>query len=147
MKLNYYDNPEELKKPIKLSYQPIVKGGRTFTVAEDIEVVLSDGFSIVIKEGTITDLSSVPKCLWSIFTPIDEGFIADLIHDYLWIDKVGQITHFDNSPYQARKFADDERNRWRVKLAPRMRLKNFVTHWFLRVFGSPFYNRKFKIPS
>ena len=145
--IDFYDEPDNLKIPIKLSYQPIVKGGRTFTVSEDIKVKLSDGFEIVIKDGTITDLASVPKFLWSLFTPIDEAFIGDLIHDYLWIDKVGQISHFNNSPYLARKFADEERYRWRKKLAPKKKIKNFVTHYFIRIFGRPFYDRRFKIPN
>ena len=42
--IDFYDEPDNLKIPIKLSYQPIVKGGRTFTVSEDIKVKLSDGF-------------------------------------------------------------------------------------------------------
>ena len=59
--IDFYDKPDNLKIPIKLSYQPLIKGGRTFTVSEDIKVKLSDGFEIVIKDGTITDMASVPN--------------------------------------------------------------------------------------
>ena len=47
----------------------------------------------------------------------------------------------------ARKFADEERYRWRKKLAPKKKLKNFITHYFIRIFGRPFYDRRFKIPN
>ena len=145
--LDFYSDPEMLKNEIHLTYQPKIKGGRTFTVSKDINIMLSDGFEICIKEGTVTDLASVPKWLWSIFTPIDEAFLGDLIHDYLWIDKVGQISHFNNSPYLARKFADEERLRWRMKLAPKKKIKNYITHYVIRLIGSPFYTKKWLIPN
>jgi len=145
--INFYEPAEKLKVAIPLSYQPIIKGGRTFTVAKDINVVLSDGYEITIKEGTITDLSSVPKWLWSIIQPIDEAFIGDLIHDYLWTDKKGQLEHFDFDIHKARKFADDERFKWRCKIAPNRKLKNWITHRFLRLFGGLWYSKQLNIPS
>lgn len=145
--INYHDNRQDLLIPIKLAYQPNLSGARTFVVLEDIHVTLSDGYEITIKAGTLTDLASVPKWAWSIFTPIDEAFLGDLIHDYLWIDKVNQITHFNNSPYKARKFADEERLRWRSKLAPKKRFKNWLTHKIIRLIGGVFYSRQIKIPN
>ena len=147
MKVSYYQNPERLKIPIPLSYQPIVKGGRTFTVSQDINIVLSDGYEITISEGTLTDLSSVPKFLWSLLSPIDEAFIGDLIHDYLWENKKEQMERFGYSSYLARKFADDERNKWRKKIAPNKKFKNWITHRFLRLLGGLWYSRQLQIPT
>ena len=145
--IDFKSDKKLLLKSIKLSYEPRIKGERSFKVLEDIYVRLSDGYEICIKEGTVTDLASVPKWLWSLFTPIDEAFLGDLIHDYLWIDKVGQISHFNNSPYLARKFADEERLRWRMKLAPKKEIKNYITHYVIRLIGSPFYTKKWLIPN
>ncbi|MEI7488143.1 MAG: DUF1353 domain-containing protein [Chryseobacterium sp.] len=144
--ISYFSFPDNQKQSIALTYHPMIKGGRTFTVAKDITVELSDGYVITIKEGTITDLSSIPKILWSLMSPIDEAFIADLIHDYLWIDKEGQLGHFNYDIYKARKFADDERYKWRKKMAPKRKIKNWITHRFLRMFGGLWYSRQLKIP-
>lgn len=146
-KINFKDKRKDLLVPIKMAYQPNLFGERTFVVTEDIKVVLSDGYQITIKAGTLTDLASVPKWAWSIFTPIDKAFLGDLIHDYLWIDKAGQIAHFNNSPYKARKFADEERLRWRNKLAPKKKFKNWFTHKVIRLIGGVFYSRQLKIPN
>lgn len=142
MTLEYLQKPEY----IPLKYLPNFKGERTFEVMEDITVVLSDGFVITISKGTLTDLSSVPSWAWSIFKPIDKAFIGDLIHDYLWLDKVGQIQHFDNSFYRARKFADEERYRWRKSIAPEKKIKNFITHYVIRIVGGFFYSKQINIP-
>ncbi len=145
--LDFKDNTDRLLIPIKLAYYPNMKGGRSFIVLEDIDVRLSDDYEITIKKGTVTDLASVPSWAWSILKPIDKAFLGDLIHDYLWIDKVGQIGHFDNSPYKARKFADEERLKWRNKLAPNKKFKNYFTHYIIRLIGWAFYSRLIKIPN
>lgn len=142
MTLDYLQQPNQ----IPLAYVPTIKGERTFIVTEDIQVTLSDGYVITIKQGTITDLASVPNWAWSIFKPIDKAFIGDLIHDYLWEDKLGQIKHFDNNISQARKFADNERLRWRKKLAPEKRFKNWLTHKIIRILGGLYYSRQIQIP-
>ncbi len=147
MKLEFNSSAEELKIPIPLTYDPSIEGGRTFIVAETINVVLSNGQRIVIEKGFKTDLASIPQCLWSLLTPIDEGFIGDLIHDYLWVNKQEQLKYFNYNIYNTRKFADDERNRWRTKLSPKRKLKNWVTHTFLRLLGGLWYSRQLKIPS
>lgn len=141
--LNYLQQPDF----IPMNFMPIIKGERTFMIAEDIMVTLSDGYIIIIPRGTDTDLASVPAWAWSVLKPIDAGLIGDLIHDYLWIDKAGQIKHFDNNLFQARKFADEERYKWRMALAPKKKFKNWITHKFLRLFGGLYYSRQFRIPN
>ena len=143
MKLTYLENP----LLIPLAYDTNAKGERTFTVIVTINVTLSDGYQLKIPQGSKTDLASIPNWGWSIFKPIDIAFIADLIHDALWIDKQGQIKHFDNNIYQARKFADEERLRWRKALAPDKKIKNYVTHKIIRLIGGFYYSRQLNIPS
>lgn len=143
MKLKYLEQPTHI--PIR--YLPNEKGERTFEVYEAIEVELSDSYILKIEKGFLTDLSSVPKWLWSFFSPIDKAFIGDLIHDKLWADKQKQFEYFDYNTYKARKFADDERNKWRKALAPKKKFKNWTTHAVIRLMGGFFYSKQIKIPN
>ena len=142
MILKYLEQP----KCIPLAYCPDIKGERTFTLEEDITVTLSDSYVITIPKGTTTDLASVPNWAWSILKPIDKGFIGDLIHDYLWMDKFGQVGFFDGSLYKARLFADEERLKWRKALATKKWFHNYLTHYIIRLLGGFFYSHQFKIP-
>lgn len=147
LEVNYNQPASEiLKLVIPLGYQPWYASERNFIVLEDIKVTMSDGYTFIIKKGTETDMSSIPMWLWSIFKPIDKAFIADLIHDALWVDKIGQINYFQ-SVYKARKFADMERNLWRKKLAPSKKIKNYITHAVIRIFGGIYYSGQRKIPN
>lgn len=110
-------------------------------LGEDMEIVLSDGRTIIIPKGFETDLSSIPGFLWGLFKPFDEGLLGDLIHDYLYaIDghKTEEIKHFGNV-IKARKWADEERLRWRRKLAKEYKIKNWITHKAVRIFGNGVY--------
>lgn len=131
---------------IPLAYLPNNVGQRTFEIYEDIAILLTDGRLIIIPKGFITDLSSVPSWLWSIIKPIDKALIADIIHDYLWVHKSKEIEHFKGSIFEARKFADNERLKWRNALAPNKKFKNYLTHYVLRFFGGFYYSHQLKIP-
>ena len=141
MEASYFISPTK----IHLAYLPNEKGERAFEVSEDIAVLLSDNRLIIIPAGFKTDLASIPQWLWSIIKPIDKAFIADLIHDHLWVSKLDEIAHFGDI-YQARKFADSERLKWRNALAPKKKFKNYLTHYVIRLFGGFFYSRQIKIP-
>lgn len=143
MELKFLENPTD----IPLIYKTNVKGERTFEVSEEIKVTLSDGYVLTIEKGFQTDLASIPKWLWSFFKPIDKAFIGDLIHDKLWVDKIGQINHFDKNLYKARLFADKERTIWRKRIAPKKKFKNWITHRIIRLIGGFFYSRQISIPN
>ncbi len=142
MKINYL---EQLDK-IPLAYLPNEKNGRTFEVYEAIDIILSDGRLITIEKGYKTDLSSVPSWAWSIFKPMDSGLLGDLIHDWLWSNKVQEIEWFDGDIHRARRFADMERLKWRKALASDKKFKNAVTHYIIRAVGGLFYSRQIDIP-
>ena len=142
MEASYFISPEK----IHLAYLPNEKGERTFEIYEDIAILLTDSRLIIIPKGFATDLSSVPSWLWSIIKPIDKALIADIIHDYLWVQKSTEIAHFKGSIFEARKFADNERLQWRNALAPNKKLKNYLTHYVLRWFGGFYYSHQLKIP-
>ena len=144
MKLKYLQKPEKefIEKIPESKEYP-----RHWFFTEDIEVELSDGRILFIKEGSITDGASVPRWLWWLFKPIDEAFIGDAIHDELWINKKVELEHFDWNINDARKFADDERLRWRKALAPKKKIKNYLTHWVIRLIGGLYYSKQLKIPN
>lgn len=132
---------------IPIHYLPNVKGERTFEFYKDFDVTLPDKRIITIPKGFTTDLISVPSWLWSIFKPIDKALIADIIHDYLWVNRTSEIAYFEGNIYKARKYSDDVRLHIRKQLAPSKWFKNYTTHYFLRIFGGFYYSRQFKIPS
>jgi hypothetical protein len=142
MKLKYLETPGQ----IPLIYLCQGKSERRFITSESIHVELSDGSLLIIEKGFETDLSSVPGWLWSFCRPIDRGLIGDLIHDKLWTQKQVELERFDGSIYLSRKFADDERHRWRTKLVPHKWIKNHITHRFIRWFGGLYYSRQLSIP-
>ena len=118
---------------------------RIFYLGEDMQITLSDKRVILIPKGFETDLSSIPQIFWGVFKPFDKGLLGDLIHDYLWVDKMSETLYFDNA-YTAQKFADEERLKWRNKLAPELKIKNWLTHKVLRIFGARYYKGKAKRP-
>lgn len=119
---------------------------RSWVTVIDLEITLSDGYVLKKPAGTIWDGASVPVWLWWLLRPIDEGAIGDFIHDMLWFDKEDQLKYFKYNIFDARKFADNERYLWRSSLAKGKRIKNIVTHKFIRWFGGFFYSRQLQIP-
>jgi hypothetical protein len=144
MKLKYLQKPtEEWNKRIPKSKE----FPRHWITIVDIEVELSDKYVLKIPKGTIWDGASIPTWLWWLFKPIDEGALGDLIHDVLWTRKLQQLVHFGLSIFKARKFADDERLKWRTFLVPMKKIKNCVTHKVIRWIGGFFYSRQLEIPN
>jgi hypothetical protein len=121
-------------------------GGRKFKLGADLHYTDSKGRNIIVPKGFETDLISVPTWFWSVLRPFDEGVKGDIIHDYLWVNRVDEIELFYGNIYDARKYADDLRNEIRKELVPNKKFKNIVTHLFLRLFGGFYYSRQFKIP-
>lgn len=120
---------------------------RSWVTVVDLEIELSDGYILKKPAGTIWDGASIPSWLWWLLKPIDEGAIGDFIHDMLWMDKQQQFEYFKYNIFEARKFADSERLKWRSNLAKGKRIKNFVTHKVIRLIGGFFYSRQIQIPS
>lgn len=139
---------ENIDKYLK---QDIKINKRSFVVLDDIKCHLSDGQIIIIPKGFTTDLMSIPRWLWSLLSPFDSALIGDIIHDFLYTDKINQINHFKLNIYQAQKFADEERNKWRNKITKEipnnnLKIKNWLTNNILKLFAKNFYIRKYQIP-
>lgn len=143
MKLKYLQKtPEGWNEPLPKS----AEYPRHWITVIDFEIELSDGYVLKVPKGTIWDGASIPSWLWWLANPIDEGALGDFIHDQLWIDKQAQLEYFKFDIYQARKFADEERVKWRNALAPKKRLKTAITNFVIRAVGGLFYSRQLKIP-
>lgn len=144
MKLSYLEKP---KDGWCFKITPSKKYPRHWIISEDMEITLSDGSLILVPEGFIWDGASIPKWLWWLFSPMDEGAIADVIHDFLWADKEEEFARWDYNIYKCRLYADNERNEWRKRLAPKRYIKNAVTHFFIRKIGGFFYSKQLQIPN
>lgn len=119
---------------------------RHWMVVADLQVELADGRWLLIPYGFVWDGASIPKWLWWLFKPVDEGKLGDVVHDKLWKEWISESALFKGT-FEARRFSEDERLRIRTLNAPKKRVKNHLTHYFLRLFGGLFYSRQIKIPS
>lgn len=138
----FLKNPDNWTKKMPKSD----KYNRNWITTEEISLTLSDDHIVVIPKGYIWDGASVPSWLWWLFKPIDEGAIGDLIHDYLWDNKVKEIIRFNGSINKARKFSDRERVIIRNFYAPKKKIKTFITNLVIRLIGSFFYTKQINIP-
>ena len=120
---------------------------RHWKTLTDLEIQLSDGYILKIPKGYVWDGASVPKILWFIFPPIDDGLLGDLIHDKLWEDKQAQFHYFNYNTYKARKFADKERMRWRKAHAQDKKVFNFISNLVIRLIGGLYYSKQLNIPT
>jgi len=147
MRVKYQEQP----KYIPLAFLPNSRGERVWEVTEDIHVILSDNYKLLIPKGFETDLRSVPTWLWGIIQPYNNALFAYLIHDRLYADKLGQMKHFigkkgEIKPYLAKKFADNEMYKWSSALAPDRKLENYLSYLAVRWFGNPVYWGRKSVP-
>ncbi len=98
--------------------------GKKWEVAEPIIMKLSNGYFITIPKGFKTDLSSVPKILWSVFPPFGNFLLAAIVHDYLYV-----IKYKSN-----RAFCDKEMLIISNKLN-RSTIDHCLRYWAVRLFG------------
>ena len=143
MELTYLQKP---KKNINKKIKKTETYPRHWEITEDLNITLSDNYILKIPKGYVWDGASVPKIFWFIFPPIDEGWLGDLIHDRLWEDKESQFKHFNYSTHKARKFADEERMKWRKNHAKKKKTFNFISNLVIRLIGGFYYSKQLKIP-
>lgn len=115
---------------VQAKLQYIYGSKEQWKLLEDLEVTKSDGSVITIKSGMETDLSSVPRFLWSLFPPFGDFLNASLLHDYLYINKIG-----------TRKEADLEMLRM-SNILHKSKIDNYLRYYAVRLFGWIVYNRK-----
>lgn len=102
--------------------------GKRWKVYKDIDYTLSNGVSITIPKGFITDLSSVPRFLWGVMSPYGDFLLAALVHDYLYVQQ----------SIMTRKEADKEMLIISNKINSKTRLNKFdnrLRYLGVRAFG------------
>lgn len=118
---------EELMKDdlIHQAYVYSDRSSKFWRLVKDVEVELSDGTRIVIPQGFFYDMASVPKIFWSIARPFNDGLLATLIHDYLYVHR---------QPGWGLKKVDREYLIW-MNATNKNKLDNYVRYYIVRALG------------
>jgi hypothetical protein len=112
---------------INTSYQFFSKGRKFWKIVDPIKIELSDDTVIEIPRGFETDLSSVPKWLWSVVRPYGDFLLAAVIHDYLYHIQI-----------YSRGKTDREMLFWSTITNDKTfinKIDNYVRYVFVRAFG------------
>lgn len=96
-----------------------------WSIVEPVIVELSNGDTMKISIGFVTDFASVPRRLWSFVAPIGCYNIASLIHDYIY-----------TKHNYSRSFADNEFLLWLNLLSPKNRVRNKVMYYSVKLLGN-----------
>lgn len=107
-----------------------------YRLEKGLLIELSDKLIILIPEGFVWDLSSVPRFLWGLLPPDGDFELASLIHDYLYVTKI--VT---------RDFADKEMLIWSKAVSGtqnKISIRNFdnqLRYIAVRLFGWTVWRR------
>lgn len=115
---------------IPLVYLPKVKGD-CWEIAEDMDIVLSNGVHIIIPAGMTFDGRSTPWLLKWALPPINPCLLAYIIHDYLYKYDYMRVGLGDK---KAKEFADNEMLIWEKKLGERA-AESETCYWAVKLFG------------
>ena len=126
---------EELSKDdiIVNSYVFFTKSKKKWKLKKSITVELSDGTIITIPEGYTWDLASVPKWLWGLVRPYNDGLLGTLIHDYMYVYKIGSVQK-----------ANKEYLFWN-NITNKNKFDNYIRYIFVTLFGWLVWYDIFKI--
>lgn len=92
-------------------------------VPYEVDGVAREVAFITVPRNTVTDLASVPRCLWMIFPPHGRYAKAAIVHDYLYSNAIG-----------TKAFADNVFNEAMLVLGvPKWR--RLAMYWAVRAFG------------
>jgi len=115
-----------IEQPSLIPYQKY-----DYKLTKSLKVII-DKKLYIIPEGFVTDLASIPRFLWSVYSPMYHGFVMPaIIHDYFY--RSGQL--------RSRLYAD------KIFLAALIKngVSKFTAYKFylvVRVFGFAAYKRK-----
>lgn len=100
---------------------------------KEIRVRLSEQYGnalLTIPTGFCTDLSSVPRGLWSVYSPYGDFLLAAIIHDFLYVQNIG-----------TRAMADKEMLIWSNVVNSDHKINNYIRYSAVRVFGKSWWNK------
>jgi len=110
---------------ITQSYVYSNKSQKYWKIQKPITTQLSTGKIINIPKGFTYDMSTVPKWLWSIVRPYNDGLFGYLLHDRLYVIRDHNMT---------RKQVDDEMLFW-TNLTNDNKFDNHLRYVFVRLLG------------
>lgn len=115
----------ELEKDnvIVQSYVYSEKSAKYWKLEKDVVVELSNKTVLTIPKGYVYDMATVPKWLWSFVRPFNDGLFGTLIHDYLYVNRIG-----------TRRQADREYLFWN-NLTNKNKFDNYIRYYTVRAFG------------
>lgn len=118
---------------------------KPFKLAKDNTFTLSNGDTIYIPKGYLTDFASVPTILRIFTDHIGADYVAFIIHDYLYnfagyYTNEKDYTREVNFKRVSRKFADKEM-RFFQRSRGASKLRQFVYYWGVRLGGVLRFNK------
>jgi len=107
-----------------------------YKLLESLEIKLSNNAVIVIPNGYIWDLASVPRLLWWLVPTDSDAELAFLIHDYLYENR-----------FISKKFADKEMLVWSKLISgtKELSIRNidvYVRYYAVHFFGGIAWKNK-----
>jgi hypothetical protein len=96
-------------------------------IIQPLTVELSDKSIIEIPRRFMYDMATVPKWLWSFVRPFNDGLLAFLIHDYLYIHQEAHNL--------TRKQCDQEMLFWLNIINKRNSMDNYFRYFIVRCLG------------
>jgi hypothetical protein len=82
---------------------------------------------ILVPSGTVTDLASIPRLLWTIFPPHGRWAKAAIIHDYLYANGIGTKEFADKTFLEA------------MEVLEVPKVSRILMFWAVRLFGQGAY--------
>ena len=107
------------------SYVYSDNSSKYWRIVEPITVTLSNGKIINIPKGFYYDMSTVPKWLWSIVRPYNDGLFGYLVHDVLYVNRNHNMT---------RKECDEEMLFW-TNITNSNKFDNKFRYYIVRLLG------------
>ena len=107
------------------SYVYSDKSSKFWKIKKPLSIKLSNGNILKIDKGFYYDMATVPKWLWSLVRPFNDGLIGFLIHDHLYVVRNHNLT---------RKQVDNEMLYW-INLTNKNKFDNYLRYFFVRLFG------------
>ena len=118
---------------IYVRYQQEARKSDLFELLQGIDLVLSNGYSLHVPSGFVTDFASVPPILWGVFPAIGKHCLAAVVHDYMYENRVFDA---EMGSYQARLLADREFRRLADLAGPQHRFRHWCMYQTVRWFGA-----------
>lgn len=118
----------KMKKYEEFLRLELVEGYR-FKTLEPVRLSSRAGVRVHVPVGFITDLASVPRCLWWWFPPHGKWAVASVVHDYMYEQAISTKEDADNTFFKL----------LRIYGVPKTKAR--LMYWAVRLFGRGNYKK------